>query len=122
MAEDTEVNKSSENVDKPKKEFMMNVGMRRVRGRLDSLSVTLPRSWVTDLDLKPVGKCWLKLEVNSTKQLILTALDIVDNAEKPKRVRKPKPVQQVEQQQPQYEEPQEQMQEQEQEYNNSSEY
>lgn len=97
MTDNTEVNKPEE---------LFDFGIKRLRGRPDSLAITLPRSFVKNHKLGPVGKCFVHMYMDQKKRLLIEVSDMTDFAEKPKRVRKPKPVQQVEEPQQQYEEPQ----------------
>lgn len=89
MTEDIDVNKSNENVNVKSNE-LFDFGVKRLRGRSDSLALTLPRSFVNNHKLGPVGKCFVHMYMDQKKRLIIEVSDMTDFAEKPKRVRKPK--------------------------------
>jgi hypothetical protein len=69
-------------------EILMNFGIRKVRGRQDSVTLTLPPAWVKDQGLAPIGRCFVQVCMDTRKRLILTPMDIIDDAVPVKRQRK----------------------------------
>ncbi len=69
-------------------DILLNFGIKKVRGRQDSVTLTLPPAWVRDHGLAPVGKCMVQVHMDSQKRLVLTPLDIIDDAVPVKRQKK----------------------------------
>ena len=66
--------------------ILLKFGIRRLRGRTDSVSLTLPPAWIRDVGLGPVGLCYVDLQMDNQKRLIITPmLDMRDDAPLRKR-------------------------------------
>ena len=67
-------------------DVVMRFRMGRLRGRPDSVYLTLPPAWVRDLGLGPVGLCYVGLHMDSQKRLVITPTTMRDDAIPTKRV------------------------------------